>query len=94
MGRYDIKFLKACQAWTAATKQLYEDHLKRLHGEVVEPKRASVTSEIPQAPKGPLVSGVVEPFLSDRSKRKGIEVRHRATQDFQLFLAEGLAVFQ
>jgi hypothetical protein len=28
VGRYDMQFLKACQAWTAATKALYEDHLK------------------------------------------------------------------
>ena len=88
VGRYDMQFLKACQAWTAATKALYEDHLKRLHGEVVEPKRASVTSEIPQAPQGPLVSEVVEPFLSDRSKRKDIEERTASgcRQFVQLFI--------
>ena len=75
-------------SWTAATKQLYEDHLKRLHGEVVEPKSASVTTEIPQAPKGPLVSEVIEPFLTDRSKRKGIEERTASgyRQFVQLFI--------
>jgi integrase len=88
VGRYDIQFLKACQAWTAATKQLYEDHLKRLHGEVVEPKRAAVPSEIPEVAKGPLVSEVVEPFLSDRSKRKDIEERTASCyrQFVQLFI--------
>ena len=88
VDRGDIQFLRACQAWTAATKQLYEDHLKRLHGEVVEPKRASVTSEIPKAPKAPLVSEVIEPFLSDRSKRKDIEERTASgyRQFVQLFI--------
>jgi len=88
VDRGDIQFLRACQAWTAATKQLYEDHLKRLHGEVAEPKRAAVPSEIPQVAKGPLVSEVVEPFLSDRSKRKDIEERTASgyRQFVQLFI--------
>ncbi len=88
VNRRDLQFLKACQSWTAATKQLYEDHLQRLHGEVVEPKQAAVPSEIPEVAKGPLVSEVVEPFLSDRSKRKDIEERTASgyRQFVQLFI--------
>ena len=91
VNRRDIQFLKACQAWAAATKQLYEDHLQRLHGEVVDPKQAAMTVEIQQdrqALQGPLVSEVIEPFLSDRSKRKDIEERTASgyRQFVQLFM--------
>ena len=88
VNRRDIQFLKACQSWTAATKQLYEDHLQRLHGEVVEPKQAAASTEIPQAPQGPLVSEVLDPFLVDRSKRKDITARTATgyRQFVQLFI--------
>ena len=88
VDRSDIQFLKACQAWTVATKQLYEDHLQRLHG---EPTQASMPVEIQQdrqGPKGPSVSEVLEPFLIDRSKRKEITARTATgyRQFVQLFI--------
>lgn len=75
--RSNLQFLKACREWSIATTVIYRDHLQRLEGNIPAleadmPYSSNEPLEPSGAPRGPLASTVLKPFLADRSAGRAL----------------------